>query len=109
MMADVAHIVMKYQGFNPETWQGDVPVTLRHSGSEYPLGRYLRQQLRLQLGRNPQASEKSLQIIAEQMRPLQIAALSNPRGLKGAYQDSTAGKIARVEARSKIFKKGKTL
>lgn len=43
---DVASVMMQYKLEN----RGDVPVGLRHGPKERPLGRYLRRQLRLQVG-----------------------------------------------------------
>ena len=106
MMANVAEVLLK---LDLETSESDVPVTLRHGSDEYPLGRYLRQQLRMQLGKEPKASDAILQKLMETMRPLQLAGRSHSSGLKGAIMDQTAGKIARQEARSRIFKKQRTL
>lgn len=43
----VAALITRYDLLNA---QGDVPVTLRHGSTEYPLGRYLRKKLRRHLG-----------------------------------------------------------
>lgn len=46
---NVALTIARYDLLTPE---GDVPVTLRHGRTEWPLGRYLRRQLRKELGLN---------------------------------------------------------
>lgn len=105
MIWDVASVLLDLH-----TSQTDVPVSLRHGGQEFPLGRYLRRLLRERIGRDPGCPDEKLQEIVEQtMRPLQITARSHPRGLKGAIEDAFAGKIARTESRYKIFKKKRTL
>lgn len=43
----VAAVITRYNLLTP---QGDVPVTLRHGDLQWPLGRYLRKQLRKKLG-----------------------------------------------------------
>lgn len=47
-----AELITRYNLLTP---QGDVPVTLRHGDLEWPLGRYLRRQLRIKLGIDPRA------------------------------------------------------
>jgi len=47
ILENVASVISRYNLLTPE---GDVPVTLRHGDLEWPLGRYLRKQLRKKLG-----------------------------------------------------------
>lgn len=85
ILDNVAAVITRYNLLTPE---GDVPVTLRHGSQEYPLGRYLRKQLRLKLGLN----EKSPQTLSPDaayrhyhseenqiMRAMQEAARSDPQ------------------------------
>lgn len=111
----VAHIIDKYDLL---TEDGDVPVTLRHGRTEWPLGRYLRKKLRKELGLNeitptmlsPEASYKAF-IQNDSLRALQQAALNDPEnpGLKYHVLKASEGKRAQTAARLKTFlmKKGK--
>lgn len=52
ILEKVAAQITRYNLLTPE---GDVPVTLRHGTTEWPLGRYLRRQLRKSLGLDPRS------------------------------------------------------
>lgn len=111
----VAHIIDKYDLL---TEDGDVPVTLRHGRTEWPLGRYLRKKLRKELGLNeisptmlsPEASYKAF-IENDSLRALQQAALNDPEnpGLKYHVLKASEGKRLQTQLRLKNFliKKGK--
>lgn len=102
--------------YNLMTLQGDVPVTLQHGGIHWPLGRYLRKQLRRLLGLN----EKSPSVLTaeaayaayqenEAMRAVQSAARNdqeNP-GLTYHLLMASLGARQAEERRHKIFNRAK--
>lgn len=112
----VAATIRRYNLLTP---QGDVPVTLRHGNQEMPLGRYLRQQLRKQMGLNPRSPHVQTPEAAHahywseenaHMRALQSAAFSNKKtpSLKAAYLDDSKTRRDQIERRQKLFNtKGK--
>lgn len=85
----------------------DVPTTLRHGSKQYPLGRYLRQNLRKKLGREEKTPEAVLNEVQEKLRPLQeLAKATAPRGFKDFYFknliiDAGEGGRVRMESRYK--------
>ena len=88
--------------------QGDVPLHLRHGRTSLPLGRYLRQQLRAELGFDHLGGQKKPEIL----RALEVLALCHAAGSTSAYLTSKAEtekvKILQIETRAKIWsKKGK--
>lgn len=110
----VAAVITRY---NLLTREGDVPVTLAHGGIQWPLGRYLRKQLRKKMGLDersptilsPEASYDAFQE-NETLRALQKAAIDDPQNPSLRYHTLKAseGKRNQMEARLKIFSsKGK--
>lgn len=102
------------------TAQGDVPVTLRHGDIEWPLGRYLRGQLRIRLGldkRAPhvQTAQAAYEFFQSEenaaMRALQKAALDDAENpsLKAHLLKATAAARAQVHRRINIFETKGTL
>ena len=113
ILDNVATVITRYNLLTPE---GDVPVTLRHGGLEWPLGRYLRKQLRRKLGldeRSPQvlsaeASYKAFHSPQQQeMRALQEAARNDPKNpsLKSQLLKSTEAARMQLHHRHKLFSK----
>lgn len=95
---------------------GDVPVTLRHGNTEYPLGRYLRKQLRKALGLN----EKSPHVLSaeasyahfhspenEALRHLQTLAQSDPENpsLKAQLLKASEGQRLQIQKRLTMLNK----
>lgn len=105
-MHDVASVLIQHGLVLP---RGDVPSTLRYNGRVMPLGRYLRRQLRELVGMEPNAPQSSIDQLCEAMRPLQLAARSNPGGLKAEVLAQSAGKVASLTARAKIFKQRRSI
>lgn len=115
IIENLAATITRYNLLTPE---GDVPVTLRHGDQEFPLGRYLRRQLRLHLGLQPNAphtlsAEASyIHFHSEenaQMRSLQKAALTDKENpsLKSQLLKASEGHRNKLAARHKItHKKG---
>lgn len=117
ILDSVATVITRYNLLTPE---GDVPVTLRHGDLQWPLGRYLRKQLRKKLGLNerapqvlsPEASYKSFHSEENQnMRALQEAARSDPLNPSIKAQLLKASEAARMQMhrRHHIFTKKGTL
>lgn len=66
-MHDVASTMMEHR---LDDTLVDVPMTLRHGTSEMPLGRYLRRQLRMMIGRDPNTPKGVLDEIYKEMHDL---------------------------------------
>jgi len=60
----------------------DVPSSLRHGSSVYPLGRYLRRLLRKHVGRDPNAPQATLKAIQDEMSPV----FEEARKIKAKYE-----------------------
>lgn len=111
----VAHVIARYDLLTAE---GDVPVTLTHGTTQWPLGRYLRKKLRKELGLNeiapslltPEGAYKAF-IENDAMRALQHAARSDPENpsLKAQVLKASEGRRAQIAHRLNLFlsKKGK--
>lgn len=79
--------------------QEDVPTALRHGSKLLPLGRYLRAQLRKELGREYEAPpDQALQNLREMAR--QDPEARTPRKLAA---QAMAAKVQSIEAAYKIF------
>lgn len=89
----------------------DVPSALRHGARILPLGRYLRRQLRLQVGKPANAPPETLaQYDAEMSRVREAAYAIAPKGLKAftfknALIDSGMSKIKRIEYKANRYRK----
>lgn len=116
VLESVAAVITRYNLLTP---QGDVPVTLRHGAVEWPLGRYLRRQLRKKLGLNEKSPE-TLSAAASaayfhspensNMRALQEAARADKKNpsLKYHLLKASEGERLQLAARQKLFNaKGK--
>lgn len=89
----------------------DVPEQLAHGMKKLPLGRYLRRNLRKMIGREEGAPQAVYDKMASELWPMRLAArasASSP-GLTAHVVGANAGRVAGLEARQRIFKKGKTL
>lgn len=95
--------------------QPDVPTCLRHGNKKWPLGKYLRRQLRLRIGRPSEAPQSTLLQMEERMRPLQEAARNRPPGIsypdsiRGMVQDLSLGERIKINARETRITRRKTL
>lgn len=94
--------------------QGDVPVTLRWGSQQMPIGRYLRQQLRIKLGldrRSPNVQTPEAAYAAfhspenAEMRALQKTALTDKENPSFRHHLQASTKVARaqIESRNKLF------
>lgn len=109
----IAETITRY---NLLTSAGDVPVTLRHGKTEYPLGRYLRKQIRKALGLN----EKSPHVLTAEasyahfhseeqklLRDMQEAAVNDPQNpsLKHQLLKASEGKRLQIQKRLNMLNK----
>lgn len=101
-MWDVASDMMKYR---MDESLIDVPTALAHGNSNMPLGRYLRDRLRLALGKESGATNEALQAMAEEMRPLREAAFNNSSSFAKAIIDAGTQRILNINARNEIYKR----
>lgn len=72
-MDDVADGLLRIE------WQKDVPSGLRHGPHVLPLGPYLKRKLRLKMGMEESAPEETLQQVALEMLPVQLAARNSEK------------------------------
>lgn len=92
--------------FNLDTSETDVPVSLRHGKRLLPLGRHLRRKLRMMTGGDGVAPKEAQLEYSKKMLPLQEAAKKYSEGSwTDLLVESTKGKAASLESRSRIFKK----
>lgn len=103
---EVADVLLRLNLVDPE---GDVPSALRHGSRLLPLGRYLRRKLRVLVGHDEAAPEKTLKEIEETLRPLFDVAFENSISKKSVLLKEGAQKVLNMETRAKIFKKDKSL
>ena len=111
ILEKVAEVITRYDLLTPE---GDVPVTLRHGTQLYPLGRYLRRQLRKKLGLDqrspnvlsPEASYQAFINNTEMQAVHEAARLDkvNP-SFKYHLLQASKGKVDQVIARQKLYGK----
>jgi len=77
----------------------DVPAILAHGRTNYPLGRYLRRNLRKLIGRSPNAPQAALQAYKEEMRPMREAAFNASLPLKTAVLEKSLGRRIQIRAK----------
>lgn len=85
----------------------DVPSALEHGRTKWPLGRYLRQQLRYKMGKEKKAPETTLKKQEEKLLPMRLAArlsISNPSFKQHVIE---AGKGARINLEAKAHRRRK--
>ena len=109
ILDQVCAVITRYNLLTPE---GDVPVTLRHGDLQWPLGRYLRRQIRIKLGLDPrspdvltpEAAYKAFHENAELQAVLAAARLDkqNP-GLKHHFLKASEGARAQMKRRHELF------
>lgn len=104
MMDEVASTLM-----STETLGEDVPAFLRHGKKLMPLGRYLRQQLRLRVGREKIVPKSVMEAMANEMSPVREFAFQNSRSLKDVVTEFYSPETSRLELLEEFNKKGKKL
>lgn len=90
-----------------EKTQADVPSALRHGGRELPLGRYLRRQFRVKIGRAPEAP-RDVKREAE-MHDVLRNSIENQTSLKKQLVMEGNQKVAQMMAKSRIYRKRRSL
>lgn len=104
-MFDLASDLMKYN----LDGDLDVPTALAHGKSNLPLGRYLRRRLRLYIGKDGDTPAEVMEGMAEELRPLREAAFNASSSFASEIVKAGNGRMAQINARNAIYKKGKTL
>lgn len=109
MLHDLASQIM---ALNLDTPQGDVPSSLRHGGRMMPLGRYLRRQLRLLLGKEANATPETLLaakarllVMLENYEGTPYDPLTAGLNFTQRLKNATSQKVLQIEGRDRIFKK----
>jgi len=105
-VSDIASVLLQY---SQEKTLEDVPTTLQHGTTKLPLGKYLRKNLRKQIGRDEKCPESVLKSIETQMQPLRESAFLASKSYKKTIQEVSQGKIAQTKARYKIRQQRHTL
>lgn len=111
-MWDVADAVIQYGTAHLE---GDVPSSLQHGKTKLPLGRYLRQQLRLRIGKEAKAPQhvtddfnaRTLQIVQDHtgIDPQTVPHIIRKAFITNALIEASAQTVLNQEARADIFKR----
>lgn len=100
-MDEVASELMR---LDLDTTQADVPSALRHGKKELPLGKYLRRQLRLRIGKDANTPKEEQIARSKEMLPLLVNSVSNQTSFKTEVLKKFEGKRNSFESRVKIFK-----
>jgi len=79
----------------------DVPTTLQHGPSKWPLGRYLRRKLRTYIGRSPNAPKETLETQETELQAMRETAWANQTSLKTEILNRSLGKRIQIEARNR--------
>lgn len=87
----------------------DVPSSLRHGSSNYPLGRYLRGKLREMIGRDKKAPPEVLENLKKELQPLREAAFFAGKSFKKELVSLNDGRVLNMKVRSEIFKRRRGL
>lgn len=88
----------------------DVPGALGHGKNRYrPLGRYLRQQLRLRVGMEKTVPAAVQERMRNEMQPLRAFAFDNSRSFKGVVKEVYEPATQALELKYLHQQKGKKL
>lgn len=101
-----SNVAATLEQFNLDQSQDDVPVALRHGKKLLPLGRYLRDQVRVALGKEKGASEKAKAAYAIEMLSVQQAAKDQETGSKEILINKGRTSALSLEYMDKLKKKG---
>lgn len=107
-MHEIADVILR---LDLEQSEPDVPSGLRHGSSIMPLGRYLRQKLRLMIGREVNCPDEILQEAAAALLPMRLAArdsAENP-SFKTHVVEAFAQEVLNREKRHNIHQQRKSL
>lgn len=103
-MHDLADVILRLDLDHSEP---DVPSGLRRGKKIWPLGRYLRQQLRLLTGKDKNAPPAALLEAAARLLPMRLAAHSDEENpsFKAHVVEAFAQDVRNREARQKLYSK----
>lgn len=111
--ADAMSVIAKQLLDMPQSWEsGDVPHELRIGKKKVPLGRYLLKRLRHAVGFSEEYTKEVRDRLSLSRSVDMLALLHNSKEagtFKAAFLEEIEGRLAQVEARSKLFKKRDTL
>lgn len=101
-MHEVADVWLRY---NLEDLEMDVPTALRRGSRMWPLGQYLRRQLRLMVGKEERAPDEVMAEAFERLLPLRLAARQDSENpsFKKHVVEAFAQERLNKQKRSKIF------
>lgn len=108
-MEDVSRVLNSKHGLALIQDSGDVPVSLSHGTSSFPLGRYLRGKLRENMGfPSKDTPQIALYAFAQKMHQLFSEAFKTPEGkaagsLSNVLVGLNAQKVLNLEFRTKIY------
>lgn len=100
-MHDVANVLLTHE---LEKTLEDVPVFLSHGEAHFPLGKYLRKNLRRMIGRSEKCPQSVLDKMEGEMRPLRESAFLASASLSKAIVLANKGRLASFESKRKIKK-----
>lgn len=111
---DIVDVLTSENGSNLMVASEDVPLALQHGKRKLPLGRYLRSKIREHYGfKETTAPREILLRLHQEVRSLYDEVKKTPQGQKKSFKqiliDQDAQKVANMDARLKIFTKGKIL
>lgn len=87
----------------------DVPNSVRHGAKQWPLGRYLVRRLRERIGRDKNAPQITMEVMAEALQELRTRAYENSRSFKQEVVAASEGSRARIAFWEKVRDGSKTL
>lgn len=101
-MHDIADVILRY-GLDKS--EADVPGAIRRGSAIQPLGRYLRGQLRLMIGKEVTCPDEVLMEAAEKLRPVREAAFNASSSFKAAIVETFAQEVLNRNSKARIFSK----
>lgn len=91
--------------FNLVELEGDVPSALQHGKRKFPLGRYMRRQIRKHVGMDEKAPQSTIDKAQELLQPLREDAFNNSQPFKKTVVEAHDNKVLQMETKQRIFKK----
>lgn len=85
----------------------DVPIALAFGTKQFPLGRYLRRQLRARIGRDLNTPEAVIEAIEKPLQVMRVAAHQGQGGLEEKILEASLGRRQRIESKQSRQKKGR--
>lgn len=102
MMHEVASTLLEHNLHEKIT---DVPVSLSHGKKQWPLGRYLRRNLRKMIGRDEKTPQEVLEHQKQTLQPLREIAYNNSSSLKTEVLNASRPRRIQIEARYNRYRK----